>query len=94
MDAKSWCDCETGLTLPVTAAAPKDPPRDHGQFVVPSLERRRKGLGRSTRVTYSPEFSLEAAADLLRIAGVVGSASTIRTADVIRRRLEVSPCGK
>ena len=35
-------------------------------------------------MTYTVEFSLEAAAELLRIAGVVGSASTIRAADSIR----------
>jgi len=44
-------------------------------------------------VTYTVEFSMEAAAELLRIAGVVGSASTIRAADSIRRRLEVDPAG-
>jgi hypothetical protein len=44
-------------------------------------------------VTYTVEFSLEAAAELLRIAGVVGSASTICAADSIRRRLEVDPAG-
>ena len=44
-------------------------------------------------MTYTVEFSMEAAAELLRIAGVVGSASTIRAADSIRRRLEVDPAG-
>jgi len=42
-------------------------------------------------VTYSVEFSPEAAAELLRIAGVVGSATAIRAADSIRRRLEGDP---
>jgi hypothetical protein len=42
-------------------------------------------------VTYNVEFSLEAAAELLRIAGVVGSATAIRAADSIRRRLEGDP---
>jgi hypothetical protein len=44
-------------------------------------------------VTYNVEFSLDAAAELLRIAGVTGSASAIRAADLIRRRLEVDPAG-
>jgi hypothetical protein len=44
-------------------------------------------------VTYNVEFSLEAAAELLRIAGVVGSAAAIRAADSIRRRLESDPEG-
>jgi hypothetical protein len=44
-------------------------------------------------VTYNVEFSLDAAAELLRIAGVTGSASAIRAADSIRRRLEVDPAG-
>ena len=44
-------------------------------------------------MTYNVEFSLDAAAELLRIAGVTGSASTIRAADSIRRRLEVDPAG-
>lgn len=44
-------------------------------------------------MTYNVEFSLEAAAELLRIAGMVGSASAIRAADSIRRRLEVDPAG-
>lgn len=42
-------------------------------------------------MTYNVEFSLEAAAELLRIAGVVGSAVAIRAADAIRRRLESDP---
>lgn len=42
---------------------------------------------------YTVEFSLDAAAELLRIAGVTGSASAIRAADAIRRRLEVDPAG-
>lgn len=44
-------------------------------------------------MTYNVEFSVEAAAELLRIAGMVGSASAIRAADSIRRRLEVDPAG-
>jgi len=44
-------------------------------------------------VIYTVEFSLDAAAELLRIAGVTGSASAIRAADSIRRRLEVDPAG-
>ena len=42
---------------------------------------------------YTVEFSLDAAAELLRIAGVTGSASAIRAADSMRRRLEVDPAG-
>lgn len=42
-------------------------------------------------MTYSVEFSLEAAAELVRIAGVIGSASVIHAADSIRRRLEADP---
>jgi len=45
-------------------------------------------------VNYNVEFSLEAAAELLRIAGVVGSAAAIRAADSIRRRLEGDPVGQ
>ena len=44
-------------------------------------------------MTYNVEFSLDAAAELLRIAGVTGSASAVRAADSIRRRLEVDPPG-
>ncbi len=44
-------------------------------------------------MTYNVEFSLDAAAELLRIAGVTGSASAVRAADSIRRRLEVDPAG-
>lgn len=44
-------------------------------------------------MTYNVEFSLDSAAELLRIAGVTGSASAIRAADAIRRRLEVDPAG-
>jgi len=44
-------------------------------------------------VTYNVEFSLDAAAELLRIAGVTGSASAVRAADSIRQRLEVDPAG-
>ena len=44
-------------------------------------------------MTYNVEFSLDAAAEFLRIAGVTGSASAIRAADSIRRRLEVDPAG-
>ncbi len=45
-------------------------------------------------MTYNVEFSLEAAAELLRIAGVIGSAAAIRAADSIRRRLECDPVGQ
>lgn len=45
-------------------------------------------------MTYNVESSLEAAAELLRIAGVVGSAAAIRAADSIRRRLEGDPVGQ
>ena len=44
-------------------------------------------------MTYNVEFSLDAAAELLRIAGVTGSMPAIRAADSIRRRLEVDPAG-
>lgn len=44
-------------------------------------------------MSYTVQFSLEAAAELLRIAGVIGSASAIRAADSLRRRLEVDPAG-
>jgi len=44
-------------------------------------------------VIYKVEFSLDAAAELLRIAGVTGSASAIRAAESIRRRLEADPAG-
>jgi hypothetical protein len=41
---------------------------------------------------YRIEFSMEAAAELLRISGAVGSAvSVIQAADAIRRRLESEP---
>ncbi len=42
-------------------------------------------------MTYRVEFSLESAAELSRIAGVVGAVSAIQAADSIRRRLEVDP---
>ena len=42
-------------------------------------------------MTYNVEFSLDAAAELLRIAGVIGSAAAIRAVDSIRRRLEGDP---
>jgi hypothetical protein len=44
-------------------------------------------------VTYNVEFSLDAAAEILRIARVTSSSSAIRAADSIRRRLEVDPAG-
>ena len=41
---------------------------------------------------YDVEFSLEAAAELLRIVEIVGSAvAVLQAADVIRRRLENDP---
>jgi hypothetical protein len=43
-------------------------------------------------LSYRVEFSMEAAAELLRISGAVGSAAAVvRAADMIRRRLEVEP---
>jgi hypothetical protein len=43
-------------------------------------------------VTYNVVFSLEAAAELIRIAGAVRpSASVIQAADSIRRKLETDP---
>jgi hypothetical protein len=46
-------------------------------------------------VTYDVEFSLDAAAELLRITEVVGSAtSVLRAAEAIRRRLEYDPAKK
>ena len=44
---------------------------------------------------YDVEFSLDAAAELLRITGVVGSAvSVLRAAEAIRRQLEGDPAEK
>ncbi|MFM7931847.1 MAG: hypothetical protein ACKN82_07660 [Pirellula sp.] len=44
---------------------------------------------------YDVEFSLDAAAELLRITDVVGSAmSVLRAADQIRRHLENDPADK
>ena len=46
-------------------------------------------------MTYDVEFSIEAAAELLRITEVVGSAvSVLKSADAIRRTLEDDPAGK
>ena len=43
-------------------------------------------------MTYDVQFSLEAAAELVRIAGSTGRASTVlRAAEVIRRTLENIP---
>ena len=42
---------------------------------------------------YSVEFSLEAAAELLRISGVVGAVAAIQAADAIRHHLEDDPAG-
>ena len=44
---------------------------------------------------YDVEFSLDAAAELLRIAEVIGSAmSVLRAAETIRRQLENDPAEK
>ena len=46
-------------------------------------------------MTYDVEFSIEAAAELLRITEVVGSAvSVLKSAEAIRRTLEDDPAGK
>ena len=42
---------------------------------------------------YSVVYSLEAAAELLRISGVVGAVAVIQAADAIRRYLEDDPAG-
>ena len=42
---------------------------------------------------YSVEYSLEAAAELLRISGVVGAVVAIQAADAIRHHLEDDPAG-
>ena len=42
---------------------------------------------------YSVVYSLEAAAELLRISGVVGAVAVIQAADAIRRHLEDDPAG-
>jgi hypothetical protein len=48
-----------------------------------------EGAGWSQRVTYDVQFSLEAAAELVRIAGEIGSAAfALQAADRIRRKLE------
>ncbi len=52
----------------------------------------REGTGWSHRVTYDVQFSLDAAAELIRIAGAVGSAVLVlNAADNIRRKLENDP---
>ena len=46
-------------------------------------------------MTYDVQFSLEAAAELVRIAGAVGSAiSVLQAADTIRRKLENDPANQ
>lgn len=59
------------------------------------------GAGRSqserwdNRVIYDVEFSLEAAAELLRITEVVGSAvKVLKATELIRRKLEDDPAEK
>ena len=53
---------------------------------------RRKGAGRSRRLIYDVQFSLEAAAELVRIAGAIGSTvSVLQAAERIRRKLENDP---
>lgn len=43
-------------------------------------------------MTYDVQFSLEATAELVRIAGVIGSAvSVLQAVERIRRKLEVDP---
>jgi hypothetical protein len=42
---------------------------------------------------YTVEYSLGAAAELLRISGVVGATAAIQAADAIRHRLESDPAG-
>lgn len=44
-------------------------------------------------MTYRVEFAVEAAAEFLRLAGVVGTTSAIQAAEAIRRRLELDPRG-
>ena len=52
----------------------------------------REGAGRSQRVTYDVQFSLEAAAELVRIAGAIGSAvAVLQAAERIRHKLENDP---
>lgn len=52
----------------------------------------REGDGWSCGVIYDVQFSLEAAAELLRITEVVGTASSVlQAADEIRSRLESDP---
>ena len=46
-------------------------------------------------MTYDVEFSLEAAAELMRVTEVVGSAvAVLKAAEVIRRELEDDPAEK
>ena len=46
-------------------------------------------------MTYDVEFSIEAAAELLRITEVVGSAVLVlKAAEAVRRTLEDDPAGK
>ena len=55
----------------------------------------RESQGRSYRVIYDDEFSLDAAAELLRIAEVIGSAVLVlQAAEAIRRQLENDPAKK
>lgn len=51
--------------------------------------------GRSCRLIYDVEFSLDAAVELLRIAEVLGSAMIVlQAAEAIRRQLENDPAEK
>jgi hypothetical protein len=51
--------------------------------------------GQSCRVIYDVEFSLDAAAELLRIAEVLGSAVIVlQAAEAIRRQLENDPAAQ
>ena len=55
----------------------------------------REGQGRRAGVIYDVEFSLDAAAELVRITEVVGSAvSVLQAAEAIRRQLEDDPAEK
>ena len=55
----------------------------------------REGKGRRAGVIYDVEFSLEAAAELIRITEVIGSAVLVlQAAEALRRQLEDDPAEK
>jgi hypothetical protein len=55
----------------------------------------RKSQGRGCRTIYDVEFSVDAAAELLRITEVIGSTVLVlKAAEEIRRHLEVDPADK